>query len=191
LAFPPKQAAPSFSSSFPAIFGENHRLRSLIPCAIDQDPYFRMTRDVAPRLNMPKPALIHSQFFPSLQGNQTKMNASDPNSAIFITDSIDQIADKINNHAFTVSEERRQNLSLDQICQYDICFQYLTFFLEDQDRLDAIRAGLGDNSISVDQMKAELISVLAPIVENHRRRREMVTDELVREFMTPRFLSCD
>ena len=22
----------------------------LIPCAIDQDPYFRMTRDVAPRL---------------------------------------------------------------------------------------------------------------------------------------------
>jgi tryptophanyl-tRNA synthetase len=37
-------------------------------CAIDQDPYFRMTRDVAPRLNFPKPALIHSTFFPALHG---------------------------------------------------------------------------------------------------------------------------
>jgi tryptophanyl-tRNA synthetase len=27
-----------------------------------------MTRDVAPRLNFPKPALIHSTFFPALQG---------------------------------------------------------------------------------------------------------------------------
>ena len=34
------------------------------PC---QDPYFRMTRDVAPRLGHMKPALIESAFFPSLQ----------------------------------------------------------------------------------------------------------------------------
>ena len=32
-----------------------------------QDPYFRMTRDVAPRLGFGKPALIHSKFFPALQ----------------------------------------------------------------------------------------------------------------------------
>ena len=41
--------------------------RCLIPCAIDQDPYFRMTRDVAPRLGHHKPALIESRFFPALQ----------------------------------------------------------------------------------------------------------------------------
>lgn len=39
----------------------------LIPCAIDQDAYFRMTRDVAPRLGYRKPALIHSKFFPGLE----------------------------------------------------------------------------------------------------------------------------
>lgn len=32
-----------------------------------QDAYFRMTRDVAPRLRLRKPSLIHSRFFPGLQ----------------------------------------------------------------------------------------------------------------------------
>jgi len=41
IAFPAIQAAPSFSGSFPFIFGENKTVPCLIPCAIDQDPYFR------------------------------------------------------------------------------------------------------------------------------------------------------
>ena len=32
-----------------------------------QDPYFRMARDVAPRIGYQKPALIESSFFPALQ----------------------------------------------------------------------------------------------------------------------------
>lgn len=67
----------------------------LIPCAIDQDPYFRMTRDVAPRMGMPKPSLIFSVFFPALQGSATKMSASDPNSSIFLTDTPKQIKNKV------------------------------------------------------------------------------------------------
>ncbi|KAI3976880.1 hypothetical protein MKX01_008738 [Papaver californicum] len=58
-------AVPSFPSSFPHLF---NNLRCLIPCAIDQDPYFRMTRDVAPRIGYQKPVLIESSFFPALQG---------------------------------------------------------------------------------------------------------------------------
>lgn len=60
-----------------------------------QDPYFRMTRDVAPRINYPKPALLHSTFFPALQGAQTKMSASDANSSIFLTDTPKQIKNKV------------------------------------------------------------------------------------------------
>ncbi|XP_046849470.1 tryptophan--tRNA ligase, cytoplasmic-like [Xenia sp. Carnegie-2017] len=86
ISFPAVQAAPSFSNSFPQIFGERHDVPCLIPCAIDQDPYFRMTRDVAPRLGYLKPALLHSTFFPALQGAKTKMSSSDPNSSIFLTD---------------------------------------------------------------------------------------------------------
>lgn len=60
-----------------------------------QDPYFRMTRDVAPRLGFPKPALLHSTFFPALQGPQSKMSASDPSSSIFLTDTPKQIKQKV------------------------------------------------------------------------------------------------
>ena len=66
----------SFSGSFPQIFNGNLDVPCLIPCAIDQDPYFRMTRDVAPKLKPPglpkgskgllKPALIHRYLFLTL-----------------------------------------------------------------------------------------------------------------------------
>ncbi|PNI97325.1 WARS isoform 43, partial [Pan troglodytes] len=95
ISFPAIQAAPSFSNSFPQIFRDRTDIQCLIPCAIDQDPYFRMTRDVAPRIGYPKPALLHSTFFPALQGAQTKMSASDPNSSIFLTDTAKQIKTKV------------------------------------------------------------------------------------------------
>lgn len=125
ISFPAIQAAPSFSNSFPQIFGSRKDIACLIPCAIDQvremiqsltcstvldaffvlvcnfiissvqDPYFRMTRDVAPRIGYPKPALLHSTFFPALQGAQTKMSASDANSSIFLTDTPKQIKNKV------------------------------------------------------------------------------------------------
>ncbi len=55
-------------------------------------PYFRMTRDVAHRLNFPKCALFHSIFFPVLQDAKSKMSAS---GAIFLTDSPTEIKDKV------------------------------------------------------------------------------------------------
>eukprot|EP01126_Amoeba_proteus_P011204 TRINITY_DN1449_c0_g1_i2.p1 TRINITY_DN1449_c0_g1~~TRINITY_DN1449_c0_g1_i2.p1 ORF type:complete len:314 (+),score=44.67 TRINITY_DN1449_c0_g1_i2:57-998(+) len=94
-SFPAIQAAPSFPNSFPHIFGTETRIQCVIPCAIDQDPYFRVTRDIAPRLGYLKPALIHSQFFPSLQGFNTKMSASNELSAIYLTDTPEQIKNKV------------------------------------------------------------------------------------------------
>jgi tryptophanyl-tRNA synthetase len=49
------------------MFGDRKDIKCLIPCAIDQDPYFRMTRDVAPRLGFLKPSLLLCKFFPSLE----------------------------------------------------------------------------------------------------------------------------
>ena len=93
-AFPAVQAAPSFSSSFPVVLGVP-KMRCLIPCAIDQDPYFRMTRDVATRLKEHKPALLHSKFIPALVGLNTKMSASDTNTCIYVTDTPNQIKNKV------------------------------------------------------------------------------------------------
>ena len=45
ICFPAVQAAPALSTTFPSIFGKE-KVPVLIPCAIDQDPYFRMVNKI-------------------------------------------------------------------------------------------------------------------------------------------------
>ena len=71
----------------------------LIPTAIDQDPYFRLARDVAESLNYPKPATLYSKFLPGLTG-EDKMSASNPDSALYVNDDDREVKRKIMN-AFT------------------------------------------------------------------------------------------
>ena len=126
------QAAPSFSNSFPQIFGDKADIPCLIPCAIDQDPYFRLTRECAQRLKYKKPALIHAKFIPSLLGAQSKMSASAADSSIYMTDTAKEIKNKINKNAFsggqTSVEEHREKGGDPDV---DVSYQYLTFFLDD------------------------------------------------------------
>lgn len=189
IGFPAAQAAPAFSTTFPFIFG-NDKLPVLIPCAIDQDPYFRMTRDVSPRLGFPKPALIHSSFFPALQGAKTKMSASDANSAVFLTDTPKQIKNKINKHAFSggkpTLEEHRQFGGNTEI---DVSFQLLRFFLEDDEELEKIRVSYSKGELLSGEIKKIAIETLQPIVADHQTKRKEVTDEILEQFMTPRKLN--
>ncbi|EDS39021.1 tryptophanyl-tRNA synthetase [Culex quinquefasciatus] len=189
IGFPAAQAAPAFSTTFPFIFGSD-KLPVLIPCAIDQDPYFRMTRDVSPRLGFPKPALIHSSFFPALQGAKTKMSASDANSAVFLTDTPKQIKNKINKHAFSggkpTLEEHRQFGGNTEI---DVSFQLLRFFLDDDEELEKIRVSYSKGELLSGEIKKIAIETLQPIVADHQVKRKDVTDEILEQFMTPRKLN--
>jgi len=190
IAFPAVQAAPSFSSSFPEIFGEAVNVPCLIPCAIDQDPYFRMTRDVAPRLGLRKPALLHSVFFPALQGASSKMSSSDANSAVLLTDTPNQIKKKINKYAFSggrASVEEHRSLGAD--VSVDVSVMYLRFFLEDDEELQQTVSAYERGEMLTGEIKAKLITVLQALVAGHQARRALVTPELVTQFMTPRALN--
>ncbi|HEX5672957.1 MAG TPA: tryptophan--tRNA ligase [Nitrososphaeraceae archaeon] len=92
IGFPPLQGVPCF---LPSIL-EGRPTPVLIPAAIDQDPYWRLTRDIAEKIGFYKPAQIHSKFLPSLQ-TVGKMSSSDPETAIFTTDDLDVIEKKISN----------------------------------------------------------------------------------------------
>jgi tryptophanyl-tRNA synthetase len=190
MAFPAIQAAPSFPSSFPHIFGPNTTdVPCLIPCGIDQDPYFRMTRDVAPRLGFLKPSLIHSKFFPALQGSQTKMSASDSNSAIYLTDNKEQITAKIMDHAFsgggaTTEEHRKNGANL----AVDVSYQYLTFFLDNDAELAEIAAKYGSGAMLTSEVKKILIETLNKLVVQHQTARSAVTDDIIDAFMAIRKL---
>ncbi|OSX73237.1 hypothetical protein BU14_0365s0006 [Porphyra umbilicalis] len=185
--FPAVQAAPCLSSSFPVLFGGRTDVPCVVPCAIDQDPYFRMTRDVTPKLGARKPALLHSKFFPALQGDNTKMSASDASSAIYLDDSGKVVKKKINKHAFsgggaTVEEHRAKGANVD----VDIPYRYLTFFLDDDEELDRIRTEYAAGRMLTGEIKAALIAVLTPLVEGHQARRAAVTDEVIDQFMAVR-----
>ncbi|KAJ3919110.1 hypothetical protein F5877DRAFT_90281 [Lentinula edodes] len=178
------QAAPSFSNSFPQIFGTVSNITCLIPCAIDQDPYFRLTRDVAQKLKYPKPALIHSKFFPALQGPQTKMSASDPNSSIYMTDKPAQIKNKINKHGFSGGQEtEEEHRRLGGDTEVDVAYQYLTFFLEDDEELANLGEEYRAGRLLTGQLKAKCIQLLQQFVSDFQERRAKVTDEQIDMFM--------
>jgi len=201
-AFPAIQAAPSFGSSFPNVLGGGDdaanpaTLACLIPCAIDQDPYFRLTRDIAHKLvpsHHPlqgKPSLIHSKFFPPLQGAQGKMSSSDANSAIFLTDTPEDIERKIKQHAFSGGQDtKKKQEELGANLDVDVSYQWLRFFLEDDDELIRIGKEYGSGSgehWSTGKVKAKLVAVLKDLVEEHQERRNAVTDEVVKQWMTER-----
>ncbi|CAL1164740.1 unnamed protein product [Cladocopium goreaui] len=205
-AFPAIQAVPSFPSSFSVPFKGDQHLPCLIPCAIDQDPYFRVTRDIAHKL-VPKdhplkgkPSLIHCKFFPPLTGAEGKMAASDENSAIFLTDTPEDIEKKINNYAFsggrqTAKEQREKGADLDA----DVSYQWLRFFLDDDVELKKIEeqygSGQGEDYWSTGQVKKKLIEVLKDLVKRHQEIRAKITDEEVQEWMKHseqlhRFVQC-
>ncbi|EIE92453.1 hypothetical protein G6F46_010448 [Rhizopus delemar] len=178
------QAAPSFSNSFPQIFGDRSDIPCLIPCAIDQDPYFRLTRDVAKRLKYPKPSLIHAKFFPALQGPQTKMSASVDTSAIFMTDTPKQIKNKINKHAFSgggaTLEEHKANGGNPDV---DVAYQYLSFFLEDDEELKRIHDAYKSGELMTGELKKRCIEVLQKFVGEFQERRSAITDETIAYYM--------
>ncbi|XP_060533920.1 tryptophan--tRNA ligase, cytoplasmic [Cylas formicarius] len=188
IAFPAVQAAPALSTSFPDIFGDK-KIPCLIPCAIDQDPYFRMTRDVCPRIGFDKPALLHSKFFPALQGAKTKMSASEANSTIYVNDTPKQLKNKINKYAFsggqaTVEEHRE----IGGNCDVDISYQYLRFFLDDDDKLEQIRKDYTSGKLLTGELKKILIDTLTPVLVQHQENRAKITDDVLEKFMTPRKL---
>lgn len=155
------QAAPSFSNSFPQIFGTDSSVPCLIPCAIDQDPYFRLTRDVARKLKYPKPCLIHCKFLPALQGANSKMSASDANSAIYMDDTPNQIKNKINKHGFSGGRETEELHRLHGgNPDVDIAFQYLSFFEEDDEKLERIAQEYREGTLLSGQMKKLCIEAL-------------------------------
>ena len=118
------------------------------------------------------------------------MSASDANSSIFLTDSPKEIKTKINKYAFSVGqatvEEHKEKGGDTEV---DISYQYLTFFLEDDEKLEKIRKDYSSGELLSGFLKKELIDVLQPLVVKHQKARALVTDEMITKFMTPRKLN--
>ena len=189
--FPAVQSATAFATSFPHIFGEDpvkaRNIPCLIPCAIDQDPYFRQCRENAQQLKYKKPSLIHSTFLPSLLGPGSKMSASKDTSAIFLTDTPNQIKNKINKYAFSGGQDTAEKQrELGGRTKDDVAYQYLTFFMEDDAELARIKQEYESGQMMTGEIKKICIEHLQEYVAAFQQRRKAVTAEIREEFMSQR-----
>lgn len=174
IFFPAMQAAPCF---FPSELKKKN-MPCLIPAAIDQDLYWRISRDIAPKLGFYKPAQIHSKFIPGL-GPGAKMSASDPSTAIFTTDSPEVVREKIMK-AFTGQQATKElqrklggNPDICSICQY-----YFYLFEEDDKKVQKIFEQERNGELLAGEHKADLADKAVKFIMEHQKKREKAKDQI-------------
>ncbi|MEK6872248.1 MAG: tryptophan--tRNA ligase [Nanoarchaeota archaeon] len=164
------QTVPSF---LPSIIHKKN-IPCLIPHAIDQDPHFRLTRDILPKLGYYKPASIQCRFLPPLSGATGKMSSSEEHYAIYTTDSPKVVKEKINKYAFsggqaTIEEHRRLGGNPD----IDVSFQYLHMLLEEDDmKLKKIYDDYKSGKLLTGELKKYTIDKINLFLEKHQKERE-------------------
>jgi len=164
------QSAPCFIEDSPV----------LIPLGVDQDPHFRITRDIAPKIGKPKPALIHNIMIPALSGPGGKMSASSENETIYTTDSPEVVKKKINKYAFSggqpdIEEHRKKGGNPD----IDVSYQYLRIFFEqDDNKLKKIYDDYKSGSMLTGELKSILIEKINDYLKLHQEKREKAREQL-------------
>jgi tryptophanyl-tRNA synthetase len=174
IFWPAIQAVPCFIHK--KLTGEN--VPALIPAAIDQDPYWRITRDIASKLGYFKPAQIHSRFLPGL-GVGGKMSASEPETAIFTVDPPDVVKRKVWN-AFTGGKgtlaEQRKTGANPEVCSV---YQYFLFLFEEDDRkLRDREQQCRTGKMLCGDCKEELTERINKFLSEHQKKREQAKNNL-------------
>ena len=178
IFFPAMQAAPCFLASDRS--GE--AVPCLVPAGIDQDPYWRMTRDIARKLDYPKPAQIHCRLLPGLKGD-AKMSASQPETAINTIDTPEAAERKLL-EAFTggrlTVKEQRELGGDPSICTI-YAYNYF-LFEEDDERLADLEQECRSGTIICGECKARLAEVVKRFLIDFQKKRER-TREVLDQFL--------
>lgn len=186
IGFPPIQGAPCF---LPSLI-EKKPTPVLIPAAIDQDPYWRVTRDIAEKMGYPKPAQIHSKFIPGLTSGG-KMSSSRPDTALFTVDNPETIEKKVKNTFTggqpTITLQRKLGGNAD-ICPV---FWYLNYLFdtekESQERYHDCTSG----NLLCGECKNDMINKVKPFMKDIQIKREKAKDMISKFTVDGKDLSAD
>ncbi len=164
------QSAPCFIEEKPV----------LIPLGVDQDPHFRLTRDIAPKIGRPKPSLIHNIMIPALHGPMSKMSASTEMGTVYTTDPPEVVKKKINKYAFSGGQpDVEQHRKIGGNPDIDVAYQYLRIFFEPDDvKLKKIHDDYKTGKLLSGEMKALLIERMNKFLKEHQEKREKARNQL-------------
>lgn len=173
------------------IFGEKsnvgeyfYPLYQILPCFLgkqciivagkDQDPFFRLARELARKLGHKPPIILYTRYVPGLDGSDKMSTSNIASLPIFLTDNLSNIKNKIYKvkkvGAGSLDElfQKGANIQEDTLYQlidifekntdiFDIITKgYTTGFLLDDIGIEKIRSICGDKSIIVKNNKAML-----------------------------------
>ncbi|MCJ7450147.1 MAG: tryptophan--tRNA ligase [Candidatus Nanohaloarchaeota archaeon QJJ-9] len=159
--------------------------RCLIPAGIDQDPYWRIQRDIAPKFGYKKAAQVHNKFVPALTGPEGKMSSSKPKTAVMLSDSPEEAKDKILQEAYSggkQSKEEHREKGAD--LSVDVAYQWLyNLFMQDDERVEEIGRKYENGEMLTGEIKQILGEKLGEFLKEHQRRKEEKGDELVEKMM--------
>jgi len=153
----------------------------LVPVGVDQDIHLRLSRDLAPRFGMIKPSSIYSKMMSSLQGSGTKMSSSKPESAIFLTDSVEVATEKLKN-AFTGGRETIQEQKrIGGQPERCVVYEFLLFHFEDE-LLESTYSRCTSGDLLCGECKAAVSDRIARFLVEIQRKREEAKSLLPKVF---------
>lgn len=150
---------------------------TVVPVGIDQDPHIRLSRDVASRFESKfgfiRPSSTYGRLIPGLTGK--KMSSSNPKSAIFLTDSIEELREKIDNAItggrHTIDEQKKKGGKPDECMIYSL---YVFHLLENDEELLEHRDACKSGEIICGDCKEKAFQLLKDFLEKHEEKRENI-----------------
>ena len=106
----------------------------LVPCAIDEDQYFEVTRAIANRVGCAPPSHLHIKHLSGIESMGSKMSSSARSTTILVSDTPEEIMEKLKHQGLAGSQQASKSGMKStaglQDLEHNVCYEYLRFFLE-------------------------------------------------------------
>ncbi|MDI9624621.1 MAG: tryptophan--tRNA ligase [Methanothermobacter sp.] len=148
---------------------------TLVPVGPDQDPHIRLTRDIASRLEKRYgfilPSSTYHRFMRGLTGG--KMSSSKPSSAIFLTDSLDEIEWKIRNAKTGGRETLEEQRKLGGVPEDCIVYEILLYHMLGSDKeLEKIYEECKNGTLMCGECKSNVAVYMRRFFEEFSKKRK-------------------
>ena len=156
-------------------------VRVLVPVAIDQDPYIRLSRDIAERVRLPKPCSIYLKYLRGPFGEP--MSSSRPETSIFINEDFKSLKKKVWNMLTGGRETIEKHRKYGGIPEQCVVFEWLSIFVLNTKEVEKLREECRSGRILCGECKKMLIEGLAKFIEEHRKKREKAKNYIDKYFI--------
>ena len=129
----------------------------LVPIGPDEDVHLRIARDIAPKVGVEKPSVLHTRFLPGLDGK--KMSKS-RNNAIYLKDTGKALKKKVYSALSGGGETLEEHRENGGVPEEDMSCIYLKTFFYDTEKATALYESYREGSLLTGEVKKRLYTVL-------------------------------